>query len=80
MSFTSDIKKEIISRGIGRGSGGAAEKKAASEKDGEEMAAAYRDTVIPLMTKLRAAVDEMETLTAASHWPFPTYGQMMFRL
>ena len=29
MSFTSDIKKEIISRGIGRGSGGAAEKKAA---------------------------------------------------
>lgn len=29
MSFTSDIKKEIISRGIGRGKGGAAEKKAA---------------------------------------------------
>ena len=57
-----------------------AEKKAASENDGEEMATAYRDTVIPLMTKLRAAVDEMETLTAASHWPFPTYGQMMFRL
>ncbi len=29
MNFTSDIKKEIISRGIGRGEGGAAEKKAA---------------------------------------------------
>lgn len=29
MSFTTDIKKEIISRGIGRGIGGAAEKKAA---------------------------------------------------
>ena len=29
MSFTSDIKKEIISRGIGRGKEGAAEKKAA---------------------------------------------------
>ena len=58
----------------------AAEKKAASEKCGEKMATSYRDCVIPVMTKLRAAVDEMETLTAASHWPFPSYGQMMFRI
>ena len=57
-----------------------AERKAAAETDCEKMACAYRDNVIPLMEKLRAAVDEMETLTAAEHWPFPTYGQMMFRL
>jgi len=57
-----------------------AEKRAAAEKDGERMAAAYRDNVIPVMTKLRAAVDEMETLTASTHWPFPSYGQMMFRI
>ena len=59
---------------------GTAERKAAAESDREKMACAYRDNVIPLMEKLRAAVDEMETLTASEHWPFPTYGQMMFRL
>ena len=56
----------------------AAECRAARAGDGEKMATAYRDTVIPLMTKLRAAVDEMETLTASDRWPFPTYGEMMF--
>ena len=57
-----------------------AERRAAAESDCEKMATAYRDNVIPLMEKLRSAVDEMETLTASEHWPFPTYGQMMFRM
>ena len=56
----------------------AAERRAAKETDGEKMATAYRDSVIPLMGKLRATVDEMETLTASDRWPFPTYGEMMF--
>ncbi len=58
----------------------AAEKKAAGIAEVEKRAEAYRDNVIPLMTKLRKKVDEMETLTDAKRWPFPTYGEMMFRI
>lgn len=55
-----------------------AETKAAAEVDFEKKAELYRDNVIPLMTRLRATVDEMETLTDTEHWPFPTYGEMLF--
>ncbi len=37
-----------------------------------------RDTVLPAMAALRAVCDEAETLTAASYWPFPTYGDLLF--
>ena len=37
-----------------------------------------RDTVLPAMAELRAVCDEAETLTAASYWPFPTYGDLLF--
>ena len=57
-----------------------AETKAAGEADHEKRAELYRDTVIPLMQKLRMAVDEMETLTDTEHWPFPTYGEMLFSI
>ncbi|MBE6661836.1 MAG: glutamine synthetase type III [Ruminococcaceae bacterium] len=57
-----------------------AETKAAAEADFEKRAELYRDTVIPLMNRLRATVDEMETLTDTEHWPFPTYGEMLFRI
>ena len=30
------------------------------------------------MAELRAVCDEAETLTAASYWPFPTYGDLLF--
>lgn len=56
----------------------AAEKKASTTHDVEARAVAYRDTVIPLMQKLRQKVDRMETMTDSKHWPFPTYGEMMF--
>ena len=55
-----------------------AETKAAAETDVEKKAELYRDNVIPLMQRLRAAADEMETLTDTEHWPFPTYGEMLF--
>ena len=57
-----------------------AETKAAAETHVEKKAELYRDNVIPLMTRLRATVDEMETLTDTEHWPFPTYGEMLFRI
>ena len=37
-----------------------------------------RDSILPLMTSLRAVVDEAETKTAADFWPFPTYGELLF--
>ena len=42
--------------------------------------AAYviRDVVLQKMAELRVVCDEAETLTAASYWPFPTYGDLLF--
>ena len=37
-----------------------------------------RDTVLVAMAELRAVCDEAERLTAASYWPFPTYGDLLF--
>ena len=57
-----------------------AETEAASISSAKERANAYCGKVLPLMEELRAAVDEMETLTASKAWPVPTYGDMMFRV
>ena len=38
---------------------------------------AYRDEVLPLMDKLRAAVDAMETVTSKDYWPVPSYNDML---
>ncbi|MGM9683838.1 MAG: glutamine synthetase III [Eubacteriales bacterium] len=53
---------------------------AAATSNTVRMAEKYRDEVIPAMSDLRVAVDEMETLTASEYWPLPTYGDMMFRV
>ncbi len=37
-----------------------------------------KDEVIPVMCELRIAADELESLTAKKHWPFPTYGDLLF--
>lgn len=37
-----------------------------------------RDSVLNLMSQLRLACDEAETLTAKSYWPFPTYADLLF--
>ena len=37
-----------------------------------------RDNVLPAMTELRVVCDEAETLTDRAHWPFPTYGDLLF--
>ena len=43
-----------------------------------EEASFIRDELLPGMGALRAAADEAETQTAASYWPFPTYGDLLF--
>ena len=46
----------------------------------EEEAATIRDEILPRMNELRVAADEVETVTAAKYWPFPTYGELLFGL
>ena len=40
----------------------------------------YKDTVIPAMEALRAVVDQMEVNVASDCWPYPSYGDLMFRV
>ena len=46
--------------------------------DTENESYMIRDSVLPKMSELRALVDEAETMTAESYWPFPTYGELLF--
>lgn len=45
-----------------------------------EKAECFKDTVAECMREVRAAVDELETMVSANHWPFPTYGDLLFRI
>ena len=47
-------------------------------KDIIEESELIRDNVLPAMTELRVVCDEAETLTDRAHWPFPTYGDLLF--
>jgi len=38
----------------------------------------YRDVVFPAMQKLRDTSDAMEIKTSKKHWPWPTYGDILF--
>ena len=58
----------------------AADKEATSIADVEKRAEACRDKVIPAMNALRAAVDEMETMTSSEYWPMPSYSDLMFNI
>ena len=58
----------------------AAETEASSVKNARDRAECYCSRVLPIMSELRAAVDEMEALTSSKCWPVPTYGDMMFRV
>ena len=42
------------------------------------LARGYKDMVFAAMNELRIVVDELETLTAASYWPYPSYGDLLF--
>ena len=38
----------------------------------------YKDKVLTVMAALRSAADQLETLTDAGCWPYPTYGDLLF--
>ncbi|MGM9615613.1 MAG: glutamine synthetase III [Oscillospiraceae bacterium] len=44
----------------------------------EELSLFCRDEILGGMNELRIYVDEMETLTGAEYWPYPSYGEMLF--
>jgi glutamine synthetase len=48
------------------------------EKDIASHASFYRDRIFTAMAELRLIVDELETLVARKHWPFPTYAQILY--
>jgi len=52
----------------------------ASKDEGDILAQAvfYRDKVFAAMSELRLLVDELETLVAKKHWPFPNYGKLLY--
>ncbi len=47
-------------------------------EDNTAQAFYIRDEVLQRMAELRVLCDEAETVTAASYWPFPTYGELLF--
>ena len=40
----------------------------------------YKEKVLPVMEKLRNAVDELENLVSEDFWPIPTYGNLLFNI
>ncbi len=49
-------------------------------KDYEKQAFAYKENVFPAMNDLREPCDVMETIVSEEYWPFPTYGDLLFRV
>lgn len=58
----------------------AAVEKANQTEAASGVAHLFHDEVVPVMTKLRATVDEMELLVDKDIWPVPTYGDLMFEV
>ena len=46
--------------------------------DVEKQAFFIKDTLLPLMAKLRSVVDDSETMMPKNYWPMPTYEELLF--
>jgi glutamine synthetase len=46
--------------------------------DSAELSMYYKTGIFSLMTELRISVDELETITSAEYWPYPSYGELIF--
>ena len=47
-------------------------------EESDAAACFYKYNIIPVMSSLRASVDEMETLCSSEHWCYPSYGELLF--
>lgn len=43
-------------------------------------AASFRDKVVPAANSLRADIDALEGIVPSSHWPVPSYADMLFKV
>lgn len=50
------------------------------EENIQERALYYKEKVFQAMQELRAVADELETLVGQDYWPFPTYGDLLFKI
>ena len=50
------------------------------EENIEDRAQYYKNNVLTGMHELRAVADELELLVAEEYWPFPTYGDLLFKI
>ena len=50
------------------------------EENIEERSQYYKNRVFPAMQELRAVADELETQVGVEYWPFPTYGDLLFKI
>ena len=53
---------------------------ASAAEEGETMAYAYKDKVVPSMDALRAPIDKLEMIVDKEYWPMPSYGDLMFEV
>ena len=51
---------------------------AEEKRDALEKARFFKDAVLPKMEEMRGLTDELELLVSRKHWPFPTYGDLLF--
>ncbi|MCL2409811.1 MAG: glutamine synthetase III [Oscillospiraceae bacterium] len=51
---------------------------AEGKKDELTKAHYFKDAVLPKMEAMREIADELESMIARNHWPFPTYGDLLF--
>lgn len=52
--------------------------KAKDISDLTELAFYMKQVVFAAMNELRAVVDELETITSAKYWPYPSYGDILY--
>ena len=52
--------------------------KAPAMDGGIKAACYYRDEVDARRQKASALINQLETITSAQHWPFPTYDKLLF--
>ena len=50
------------------------------EENIEDRAQYYKNNIFPGMQELRAVADELETMVGEEYWPFPTYGDLLFKI
>jgi len=85
--FDSSLEEGLISK-LSRLSGCLAVKLEALENavietksahmDALSLARFYRDRVFSAMSELRLIIDELETIVAKKHWPYPTYAEILY--